>query len=64
MSDLGYLAAAYLLTAAAFGAYLLSLARRHRSAERRLGQAGGGPQGQAPQGPPGEGGEGSGVSRG
>lgn len=48
MSELGYLAAAYLLTGAAFGAYLLSLARRQRSLERRLRQGE-----QAPQGPAG-----------
>ena len=37
----GYLVGAYLLTGAAFGAYLLSLARRRRSLERRMGRAGG-----------------------
>ena len=47
MSGLGYLAVAYLLTGAAFGAYLLSLARRQRALERRLGQ------GRAPQAPAG-----------
>ena len=39
MSQLGYLIAAYALTGAAIGGYLLSLARRQRALERRLGQA-------------------------
>jgi hypothetical protein len=49
VSGIGYLAVAYLLTAAAFGAYLLSLTRRRRSLERRLGQAERAPLG--PSGP-------------
>jgi hypothetical protein len=51
VSELGYLAAAYVLTGAAFGAYLLSLARRHRSAEHRIARAGGAAHVQMPQAP-------------
>ena len=51
MNEVGYLALAYVLTAAAFGAYLLSLARRQRSLERSLGRRQEGPAlGQVAQG--------------
>ena len=49
MSEVGFLAVAYLLAGAAFGAYLLSLARRQRAAERRIAEAGGHAQSQAPE---------------
>lgn len=39
MRQLGYLIAAYVLTGVAIGGYLLSLVRRQRALERRLGQA-------------------------
>jgi CcmD family protein len=41
MRNLGYLVAAYALTGAAIGAYLLSLGRRQRALTRRLEQLGG-----------------------
>jgi CcmD family protein len=41
MRNLGYLVAAYALTGAAIGAYLVSLGRRRRSLARRLEQFGG-----------------------
>ena len=40
MKNVGYLVAAYALTGAAIGAYLLSLGRRQRSLKRRLEQMG------------------------
>jgi CcmD family protein len=38
MSHLGFLVAAYVLTAVSIGAYLLSLVRRQRALERRLSE--------------------------
>jgi CcmD family protein len=54
VKELGYLVVAYVLTGAAIGTYLLSLVRRQRALERRLGQTpgqtGGRPPGSAREG--------------